>query len=89
MCISPSLDAPKTSRRLTLHCTSFEGMVFYYIHAMRLGWGTSVVETSPGALRLMLALQEDGDRELAQVGGRTWPGLGGYLLACGNALAST
>jgi proteasome activator subunit 4 len=45
-----------------------EGVVYYYIHATRLGFGTSVVETSVGALLLMLAIQEDSDRELAQVG---------------------
>lgn len=44
-----------------------EGVVYFYIHASRLGWGSSVVETAEGALLLMLALQEDSDRELAQV----------------------
>jgi hypothetical protein len=59
-----------TPERKTLN-GGVEGVLYYFVHAMRLGWSSSVSEMMPQALRLMFAVQEDGDKELSQVCTRT------------------
>jgi len=45
-----------------------EGVLYFFIHSSRLGQATSGAALLRAALPLMLAVQEDADREFAQVG---------------------
>jgi hypothetical protein len=58
--------ASGTPERKALN-SSIEGVLYFVVHASRLGWASSVAEIMPSALRLMLAVQEDSDKDLAQV----------------------
>ena len=44
-----------------------EGVLYYFIHASRVGHSSSTAPYAAEALPLLLAVHEDGDREFAQV----------------------